>query len=218
VNGVDVWVADLDALPPHADDWSILAPDETDRAHRFRFDKHRNRFVRCRALLRRLIAQAIAVDAAAIAFRYGAYGKPELDAIHFNVSHSENLATIALTLEGPIGIDVETIGRARDLAGLAQTAFSPAERIELSAMTAADQIDAFYRGWARKEAYMKLLGTGFSLPSDSFTVSLAPEPISFIDDTAMRDLAVGSGFACAIAMASGMARGSSEPRVHFIDV
>lgn len=209
VNDVDVWVADLDALPPAPEDWSVLSPDEVERAHRFRFDRHRNRFVRCRALLRRLIAEKIGGDAAAIAFRYGTHGKPELDEIHFNVSHSENLATIALTRERPVGIDVEAIDATREVLPLARTAFSPIERIALSAMTSEQQIAAFFRGWTRKEAYLKLLGTGFSLSPESFTISLAEEPLSFIDDYALRDLDVPAGFACAIATS----RDCAVPRV-----
>jgi 4'-phosphopantetheinyl transferase len=209
VNDVDVWVADLDALPPTPEDWSVLSPDEAERAHRFRFDRHRNRFVRCRALLRQLIAEKTGGDAAAIAFRYGNYGKPEVDGIHFNVSHSENLAAIALTHDRPVGIDVEAIDVTREVLPLARTAFSPAERAAIAAMTSEQQIAAFFRGWTRKEAYLKLLGTGFSLSPESFTVSLAPEPLSFIDDYALRDLDVPAGFACAIATA----RESGVPRV-----
>lgn len=210
VNSVDVWVADLDALAPSAGEWSILSPDELDRARRFRFDRHRNRFVRCRALLRRLIAKTTGDDAAAIAFRYGAHGKPELDAIHFNVSHSENLAAIALSREGPIGIDVEVIDATREVLPLARTAFSPLEQNVINALTSEQQVAAFFRGWTRKEAYLKLLGTGFSLSPESFTVSLAIEPVSFIGDYALRDVEVPAGFACALATA----RDSAPPRVH----
>lgn len=210
MNDVDVWVADLDALPPAPEDWAVLSPDEAERAHRFRFDRHRNRFVRCRALLRKLIAERTGGDAAAIAFRYGTHGKPELDGIQFNVSHSENLAAIALTHEQPVGIDVEVIDGTREVLPLARTAFSPAERIALSAMTSEQQILAFFRGWTRKEAYLKLLGTGFSLSPESFTVSLAPEPLTFIAGYALRDLDVPAGFACAIATA----RDCAVPRVH----
>jgi len=209
VNDVDVWVADLDALAPAPEDWAVLSPDEVERAQRFRFDRHRNRFVRCRALLRQLIAEKTGGDAAAIAFRYGTYGKPELDGIHFNVSHAENLAAIALTRERPVGIDVEAIDATREVLPLARTAFSPVERIAIEALTSEQQIAAFFRGWTRKEAYLKLLGTGFSLSPESFSVSLAPGPLSFIDDYALRDLEVPAGFACAIATA----RDCAVPRV-----
>lgn len=197
--GIDVWLADLDAPLVARDAPDILSADERERARRFRFEHHRARFVRCRTILRELLAQAIDRDPASIAFRYGAHGKPELDGVHFNVSHSDRLAVIAISRDAPIGIDIEQIDRSKEVLSLARTAFSTAECDELRTMNAQDQIDAFFRGWARKEAYLKLLGTGFSLASDSFTVSLAPEPLTFVGDVSLRDLDVHSGFACAIA-------------------
>jgi 4'-phosphopantetheinyl transferase len=206
VHAIDVWVTDLDARD---DAPAVLSTDELERAARFHFERDRRRFVRCRALLRKLIARSIGCDAASLTFRYNAYGKPELDEIHFNVSHSANIAVIALTY-APIGIDVETINPSAEVMSLARTAFSSAECGALAAMPHAERAAAFFRGWTRKEAYLKLLGTGFSLASDSFTVSLANEPLTFIGDYALRDLEVPPGFACAIAMPREM----PAPRVH----
>lgn len=203
VPGVDVWIADLDA-PMREGAPSILSADERMRAGRFRFDVHRHRYVQCRALLRRRLAEMLGTDAAAIAFRYNEHGKPELDDIHFNVSHSDNLAVIAVSRDEPVGIDVERIAPKHDVLSLARTAFSSAECEALSAMDPAEQIAAFYRTWARKEAYLKLLGTGFSRPSDSFTVPVTAEPFSIVEECALRDLDVHPLFACAIATSREM--------------
>jgi 4'-phosphopantetheinyl transferase len=189
-------MADLDALPSRRE---ILSRDEIERAERFRFEHHRERFIRCRTWLRELLAEALVRDAASLEFRYGAHGKPELDGMHFNVSHSANVAAIALTREQPIGIDVESIDAERDVVALANTAFSAEEQAELATMTGDAQVAAFFRGWTRKEAYLKLLGTGFSRAPESFTISLGKEPLCFIDDYALRDLPTHSGFACALA-------------------
>lgn len=193
---MDIWIADLDALPARDE---LLSRDESERAARFHFDRDRNRFSRCRALLRELIAQWTGRDAASLAFHYGDYGKPELEGLHFNVSHSANLAAIALTRDMPIGIDVEAINKDADVMALARTAFSPAECDELSAMPSDQRIAAFFRGWTRKEACLKLLGTGFSRPSDSFTVSLTEAPLTFAAGCALQDVQVPPGFVCAIA-------------------
>lgn len=186
-----MWLADLDALPAR-DASSILSSDELARAERFRFDIHRHRFVQCRMLLRERLAEALGTDAAAITFRYGAHGKPAVDGVHFNVSHSENLAVIALSRDEPIGIDIERIDMHHDVLPLARTAFSRAECEVIASMNRIDQAPFFYKTWARKEAYLKLLGTGFSMPSDSFTVAA-------LDDCAIRDLDLHPHFACAIA-------------------
>ena len=199
MHDVDVWVTDLDAS---GDAPAILSADELERAARFHFERDRVRFMRCRTLLRQLIARATGRGAASLTFRYNAYGKPELEDIHFNVSHSANVAVIALAT-APIGIDVESIDPTAEVMSLARTAFSSDECAALSAMPPDDRVPAFFRGWARKEAYLKLLGTGFSLPSGSFSVSLDAEPLTYIGDVAVRDVAIKAGFACAIAMRGG---------------
>jgi 4'-phosphopantetheinyl transferase len=203
VRGVDVWIADLDA-PMSELAQSILSADERMRAGRFRFDVHRHRYMQCRSLLRLRLAETVGIDAATIAFRYGEHGKPELDDVHFNVSHSDNLAVIAVSRDEPVGIDVERIAPKHDLLALARTAFSRAECEALSAMHAEEQTAAFFRTWARKEAYLKLLGTGFALPSDSFTVPVTAEPSSIFGDCILRDLDVHPHFACAVATSAGM--------------
>jgi 4'-phosphopantetheinyl transferase len=203
VRGVDVWIADLDA-PMSELASSILSADERMRAARFRFDVHRHRYVQCRALLRRRLADVLCIEAAAIAFRYGEHGKPQLDDIHFNVSHSDHLAVIAVSRDEPVGIDVERIAPKHDLLALARTAFSPAECEALSAMPPEEQTAAFFRTWARKEAYLKLLGTGFALPSDSFTLPVTAEPFSIFGDCILRDLDVHPHFACAVATSREM--------------
>lgn len=182
---------DLDDATPHVD-LETLSADERERAARFRFDVHRNRFVRCRALLRQQLAQTLHIDAASIAFRYGSHGKPETDGVHFNVSHSDHLAVIAISRDHPLGVDLERIDATKDVLSLARVAFSPFECDALAALPRAEQITAFCQTWARKEAYLKLLGTGFSLPSDSFTVSS-------LVDCVLEDVDVHPGFACALA-------------------
>jgi 4'-phosphopantetheinyl transferase len=194
VKGIRMWCADLDAAVDSVD-LEALSDDERERGARFRFDVHRRRFLHCRALLRKYLAETLGTDAASIAFRYGPYGKPEVDGVHFNVSHSDHLAVIAVSHEHPIGIDVEHIDDSKEVLALASTAFSRAECEALSALPPDEQILSFYRTWARKEAYLKLLGTGFSLASDSFT-------LSSLTDCTIEDLDVHPHFACALAKPS----------------
>src|SRR5262245_27248229 len=54
---VDVWRASLDHGPAcHEELWSLLAPDECDRAGRFHFERDRRRFVAGRGLLRVILS------------------------------------------------------------------------------------------------------------------------------------------------------------------
>lgn len=197
MDSLELWIADLDALPSRDE---LLSPDERERAARFRFARDRIRFARCRALLRLVIAHATRSDAASLVFHYGVYGKPRLRELHFNVSHAAQLAAIVLSREEPVGIDVEKIDPAADVMSLAHTAFSIDENAQLASLPHDARTAAFFRGWTRKEAYLKLLGTGLSLPSDSFTISLTETPSTSIGDCELHDIDVPAGFVCALAV------------------
>ena len=56
-----------------------------------------------------------------------------------------------------LGLDVEIVDTGRDLAGLAETAFHPAESAWLRRRPDEDRVAAFYRLWTLKEALYKLM-------------------------------------------------------------
>src|ERR1043166_6848263 len=88
---------------------STLQPDEIDRANRFHFEKHRRHFEAGRGLLRELLARYLETEPGALRFTYGAYGKPALEGLRFNMSHSHEVALLAVAREAELGVDVEHI-------------------------------------------------------------------------------------------------------------
>lgn len=147
----------------------LLSPDERERAGRFVFERDRRRYTVARGTLRRLLGERIGADPGAIVFRYGANGKPSIDApLHFNVSHSGELAFYAFSEDGPLGCDLEQVRPLPDLAAIVSRWFAPAE-CELI-LHAADREDLFYRYWTLKEAVLKGLGTGITLLSCDFAL------------------------------------------------
>ena len=178
-NQIHVWRAKLDR--PLQDAHSALpclAEEERARAMRFHFDNHRRDFIVARTFLRSVLARYLDQDPTQIKFEYSSYGKPALAAssrgapLFFNLTHSHQLALLAVTAQAEIGIDVEFIRAVDD--GIAERYFSRAEVADLRALPGALQNEAFYNCWTRKEAYIKARGGGLSLPLDDFDVSLAP--------------------------------------------
>ncbi len=94
-------------------------------------------------------------------FGYGEYGKPyliELPQLHFNISHCARAVMCAVGDE-PVGCDVETIpGEA--CGDVMDVCFSPEEKKRTE--EAEDPAVEFTRTWTRKEALLKLRGTGLT--------------------------------------------------------
>ncbi len=176
---VHLWAARLEASESTAAEVSPwLSPDEIARAGRFRFDKHRRAYVLGRAVLRALIACYLRTEPSEPSFTYGPKGKPALagagSQLEFNVSNSGDLAVYAFTLGCEIGVDVEHKRRMVDMEAVARRFFAAGEVAALMSLPEADRHEGFFNCWTRKEAYIKAIGDGLSVPLDSFQVTLEP--------------------------------------------
>ena len=206
---VDVWSVPLDgpaALLTRLE--SVLSSHERERADRFHFDRDRRRFVCARGVLRSLIGEYLSVSPRDLAFSYGEHGKPALSGPHggaltFNVSHSHELALIAIARDVELGVDVEAVRPMQDADDIASRFFSAREVVSLRALPAATRDTAFFTCWTRKEAYLKALGSGLALPLDGFDVTFAPgEPATLVvrgdeaeaERWSIRELAPGPGY------------------------
>ncbi|HJP92705.1 MAG TPA: 4'-phosphopantetheinyl transferase superfamily protein [Pyrinomonadaceae bacterium] len=210
---VHVWRIELEQSNELLEKFRVtLDPDELERARRFHFEKHRRHFIVGRGFLRDVLSRYLKIEPGALIFSYGAYGKPALAGEHenskvrFNMSHSHNLALLAITEEKHLGIDIEHIRSDFASGEIARRFFSRIEVESFNALQPGEQVAAFFRCWTRKEAFMKATGKGMSQPLDAFDVTLAPaEPPALLrveDDDASRwslsDIDVGEGYAGAL--------------------
>jgi len=177
---VQLWRIDLEALGADEARWqTVLSSDEAVRASRFHFARDRQRFVASRALLRTILACYLATDPGSLGFSYSKKEKPSLGPAHagsdvrFNVTHSGGIALLAFTRRREIGVDVERIRHDFDPSAIARRYFSTHEQNQLAGVPEEEKVDAFFRCWTRKEAYIKATGDGLSLPLRQFDVSLA---------------------------------------------
>lgn len=211
---IDIWQVDLDSDTTSVDQFfETLSKDEKNRAIGFRFSKDRDHFVFSRGWLRKVIGRYFNIEANAVRFRYNEFGKPFLDIennpFRFNVSHSRGVGLIAVTIGQEIGVDIEFIDRDLDILGIAQSVFSPIEIAALKALETKERTGAFFEAWARKEAFLKAIGQGFSYPPDLFEFSAVTDEhsISFRTNMQHEDriwsvtlLPLGCGYSAAVAV------------------
>lgn len=223
-----IWQARLDIAP--ADQWKflvILSPNEQERAQRYHFKRDRDRFIAARGILRTLLSDYLNTSACRIHFLYNDFGKPflgvgECGDIQFNLSHSDGIAVYVFTQGQEAGIDIERIRPIENQQQIIQRYFAPAEQLFFATVPPQSKDEAFFRLWTRKEAYVKALGLGMSLPFDRFSVvSPGAQPFlvmcqqSHHSDNrhwAVQDVEVKSGFTCALAV-EGLAM--PEPKLRY---
>jgi 4'-phosphopantetheinyl transferase len=178
-NEVHVWRARLDTP------WSwtfdeALSLDDRARADRFRFDSDRRRFCVARASLRLILARYLKTKPGRLQIETGDYGKPMFadhkasQGLRFNLSHSHQLALIAITRDREVGVDVEYMRSDFVTEEVAGHFFSRAEVEQFRAVPADLKMQSFFNCWTRKEAYIKARGEGLYCPLDQFDVSLMP--------------------------------------------
>jgi 4'-phosphopantetheinyl transferase len=212
---VHLWRVDLEALQGDEPRWrKLLSPDELTRSDRFHFPRDRQHFVASRALVRTILASYLAQNPSSLNFSYSQKEKPSLgpaDAggnIKFNVSHSGGTALIAVTRARDIGVDVEQLRHDFDLEAIARRFFSTQEQNQIASLPTDERVEAFFRCWTRKEAYIKATGDGLSLPLSQFDVSVGAEEKNALLATRpdgseagrwlLQEVPGGSGFAAAL--------------------
>lgn len=173
---VTVCVLQLDASVAAFEElYSSLTDEERSRADRYRVASARCQFVTTRATLRRILGAHLGVPPQDVPIGHTGAGKPVIAGadIHFNVTHTEGLALIALARQ-PVGIDVERVREIAHPEGLVRRFFSPHEREAYLALSDALRPAGFFRGWTCKEALIKASGLSVAF-LDGFDVELHPE-------------------------------------------
>ncbi len=193
---VDVWLVALDGDQSDA----VLDARERTRAARFVRDEDRRRWTAARTALRRLLAAYVDADPRALRFAAGPHGKPRLTAdeggrageLRFNLSHSGELALIAVACGREIGVDVELPRRAVDHVAIARRVLTAAEADHIAAIADPRKRErAFLQAWVRWEAVLKCRGTGIGGAGAS-----PSGPVSWVVDL---DLAPPAAAALAVA-------------------
>jgi len=184
--GIRLWLVDLDTCA-HAEAGAWLSPSECDRASRFMFARDAQRFRAAHVVLRRLLHQHGGLPACT-EFAISAHGKPRLAraaGCDFNLSHSGSKALVGISTWGRVGVDIELLRPIDDVWLLAEQTLSVGECNALRCAPHAEQTRAFLRGWTRKEACLKAVGSGLNIAPASFEVGLEAHDRNVHLDTAL---------------------------------
>lgn len=179
---IDLWQFSLvNELPSAA---QILDEEETIRANRFYFSQHKRRFATARATVRIILARYLNMAPERLEFTYNPQGKPSVvnsQKLQFNLSHSGDLAILAVGKGFPIGVDIEQFS-ARPYDGIAETLFSQQELEGFYKVPPSLKPAIFFHIWSQKEAFIKICGLGLSYPTKEFSVPTTMPTKQLVDD------------------------------------
>ena len=179
-NQVHLWRVRLDGVGYQDERLAaVLSVEEQERAQRFHFDQHRQRFIRTHAISRMILAKYTGIEPARLAFGAGARGKPFLVDEHsvpcFNLSHSGDLMILGIADNLDLGVDVEIINDQVEWKQIAANFFNAGEMEKIASLpTEIEQLRSFYRVWTLKEAYLKARGDGLAGGLEQVVVNLDP--------------------------------------------
>jgi 4'-phosphopantetheinyl transferase len=202
---------------PH---WAHLSEEERVRGLRFVRPRDGRRFVICRGSLRLILGQLLEIPPGLVSFRSGPGGKPEFAAsggpedplrLRFNVTHSDDLALIALSGGRELGVDLERIRPISEAERIVESYFTAAEQAQFRGVEAPEKVEAFLRGWTRKEAILKAKGVGLAGLASRFetmfgTTRLSGDftpasPISRVEEWSLWEASPRDGYVAALAVA-----------------
>ncbi|WP_422105257.1 4'-phosphopantetheinyl transferase family protein [Winogradskyella sp.] len=182
-----IWVLNINSEIKHLNFFEgLLSKDEKIKAHKFKFEKDKRVSIIARGALRVLLGKYLDISPEKIVFKYGDYGKPEFknwQNLKFNTSHAKDLVVFGFTKNSEIGIDVEYCKSNFDVMDIVDNYFSKKEIEAIHKIPKHMQTQAFYRGWTRKEAFIKAKAKGLSFPLDAFSVSIESDNQSKLEET-----------------------------------
>ena len=188
---VDVWEVALEPCERDAAS-GMLSDSELRFAARLRMGA--NAWVAARAALRWILGRYLGLAPTQVALETGANGKPRLAPgrspdLRFNLSHSGDLALIAIRPGLEVGVDLERRRSGVDGVAVSRHLFDMHEHAALATPGAEECGERFFRSWVRLEALAKATGRGItSVPAPEDTTRFA-----------VRDLDGIPGFAAAVA-------------------
>ncbi len=154
---------------------SVISEERRKRINAFHFDIDKKLSLYAELIVRFAACEMLNISNSDIIIDTNEYGKPFLKNhpnFYFNVSHTRN-AVVVCVAAYPIGVDIERVKEAKP--DIAKRFFTTDEQQYVFEKTGLID-ERFFEIWTKKEAYIKCLGKGLSIPLNSFNVLYDKEP------------------------------------------
>ncbi len=148
----------------------IMGAAERSRVERKRRREDRENTAFAYACHRVLLSAALGCPPAEVPLMRDGLGCPRLDdgSAHTSLSHADGLVAIAISMAGPVGVDIEPIHRTAAMAEISARVLHVRELAALSTLPADGRNAALLALWVRKEALLKAAGIGLAREMDEF--------------------------------------------------
>lgn len=176
---VKIYVADISNLPDpllNSELLHRLPLNRQQRIYKMKQENNRKQSMGVGLLLQKVLALYNIQDSQVCE---GEHGKPMVEGLEFNLSHSGNLVICAVS-DKPVGCDIEEIRQAPK--GVAERCFSDSEQVFVNSFFGEEYNCAFFRIWTMKESYVKMTGEGLGLPVEAYEVDFDKERTSLEQD------------------------------------
>lgn len=161
---------------------SYLSENEKKRTEQFSNDIDAFLFAVRHNLLRLILSGYLKCNPSEIRFGANPFNKPFIafpkTPLQFNISVTSNRFIATLSMRHPIGIDLELIIQIKDIDQLIADYFTKNESDWIYNHSGDETIPAFFSLWTKKEALVKAIGQGLSIPLNKFEV-LSVNPVAF---------------------------------------
>lgn len=176
---IHIFLCDLDRLKIKYDFfYFLISKEEKEKAEKFHFERDKICYVISHGILRTLLSQYLNMHTNEIFYEINDFGKPFLkngsnEVVFFNLSHSKDFCLIGINSLNDIGVDIEFIKEDFEFENIVEKYFVKNEIDQIFIHPNEElQRQAFYNCWTRKEAFIKAVGKGLSIPFNDFEVEV----------------------------------------------
>lgn len=164
---VYLYVADISALPDPSENAWVMEGLPIERQRKIFNTKQKQKRLQSlgAGLLLNNVLHRYGISADTL--RMDENGKPIVNGICFNLSHSGDYVICAVS-DRPVGCDIEKIKEAPKQ--IASRAFSPEEIENLEQISGDAYNREFFRLWTKKESFLKMKGIGIRVPLQTLEI------------------------------------------------